>query len=115
MAKSLLCRKKGEDVTIKRLDFIFGLFCTLVYEHEELTLQKLYLNATIVHPREVFKTAISRNANSAILAHNHPSGNVEPSSEDIKITERMRQAGDIIGIKLLDHIVVSRDNYKTVR
>lgn len=64
------------------------------------------LNSSIVHPREVFKTAILSNAASILIAHNHPSGEPEPSEEDISITKRIKEAGDIIGIKLLDHIIV---------
>ncbi len=64
------------------------------------------LNACIIHPREIFRTAIMRNANSIVVAHNHPSGELEPSTEDVKITMQLKKAGDIIGIKLLDHIIV---------
>ena len=69
------------------------------------------LNSVIVHPREIFRTAIIRNANAIIVAHNHPSGNLEPSSEDIEITKKLRQSGDIIGIKLFDHVIVSNAGY----
>lgn len=69
------------------------------------------LNSTVTHPREIFRTAISRNANAIIIAHNHPSGSVEPSIEDIKVTEKLKNAGDIIGIKLLDHVIVFQDRY----
>ena len=69
------------------------------------------LNSVIVHPREIFRTAIIRNANAIIVAHNHPSGNLEPSSEDIEITKKLRQSGDIIGIKLFDHVIVSNEGY----
>lgn len=70
------------------------------------------LNSSIVHPREVFKTAILGNAASIIVGHNHPSGNPTPSNEDINITKRLKEAGKILGIELLDHIVIgSFDNY----
>ena len=69
------------------------------------------LNSVIVHPREIFRTAIIRNANAIIVAHNHPSGNLEPSAEDIEITKKLRQSGDIIGIKLFDHVIVSNAGY----
>lgn len=68
------------------------------------------LNASIVHPREVFKAAILNNANSIILFHNHPSGNPRESDEDITITNRLVEAGSILGIKVLDHIIVGEDN-----
>lgn len=69
------------------------------------------LNASIVHPREVFNIAIRRSANAIILIHNHPSGDPAPSTEDINITNRLIEAGSIIGIKVLDHIIIGDDNY----
>jgi DNA repair protein RadC len=69
------------------------------------------VNASLVHPRETFSSAIKRIAASVIVAHNHPSGDIEPSEEDIKITKRLTEAGKIIGIELLDHIIVTRTNY----
>ena len=68
------------------------------------------LNASLVHPREVFKEAIKHSANSIILVHNHPSGDCEPSAEDQEVTKKMKQASEIIGIKLLDHVIVSGTN-----
>lgn len=73
------------------------------------------LNANIVHPREVFKRAILESAASVILAHNHPSGNIMPSSDDIELTKRLLQAGEIIGIKVLDHIIVSDKNFVSMK
>ncbi|MFP4457814.1 MAG: RadC family protein [Clostridia bacterium] len=67
------------------------------------------LNASLAHPREIFKTAVIANANSIILGHNHPSGEADPSGEDEKITRRIADAGDLLGIKLLDHIIVSHN------
>ncbi len=64
------------------------------------------LDSSIAHPREVFKEAISATAASVILAHNHPSGDPTPSEEDIKLTKRLTQAGEIIGIEILDHIII---------
>lgn len=69
------------------------------------------LNASIVHPRDVFKIAIKRNANSIILIHNHPSGDPTPSKEDINITNRLVEVGDLVGIKVLDHIIIGDSNY----
>lgn len=69
------------------------------------------LNASIVHPREVFNKAISHNAASLIVVHNHPSGNPSPSREDFLVTERLIEAGKIIGITVLDHIVIGHDAY----
>lgn len=73
------------------------------------------LNASIVHPREVFKRAIIQNACSIILIHNHPSGNVEPSKEDIEITERLIEAGKLLNIPVLDHIIIGDGDYTSLR
>ena len=68
-------------------------------------------NAAQIHPREVFSDAISDRACSVIVAHNHPSGDVTPSREDMDVTTRLKEAGSTLGIKLLDHIVFSRRGY----
>lgn len=65
------------------------------------------LNASIVHPREVMKPAILNNAASIIVSHQHPSGNPSPSPEDIEVTKRLVEAGQILGIEVLDHVIVS--------
>lgn len=64
------------------------------------------INSSIVHPREVFKSAFLNNSASLIVAHNHPSGDPSPSQEDIHVTKRLCEAGKILGIEILDHIVV---------
>ena len=69
------------------------------------------LNMSIVTPREVFKEAIGVSSAKMILLHNHPSGDPTPSREDILLTERIRQAGELIGIELLDHIVMGDNCY----
>lgn len=69
------------------------------------------LNNSIVHPREVFKTAILSNAASIVMIHNHPSGDVTPSKEDKEITLRIKESGTILGICLLDHIIIGNDTY----
>ncbi|SRR5258706_7759353 len=66
------------------------------------------LNASIVHPREVFKPAVIHSAASVVLAHNHPSGDPEPSEEDLSITKRLVDAGELLGIGVLDHVIVAR-------
>lgn len=68
------------------------------------------LNCSIVHPREVFKTAILSNSCSIILTHNHPGGSINPSNEDKNVTLRIKEAGKILGINLLDHIIIAFDN-----
>jgi DNA repair protein RadC len=65
------------------------------------------LNASIVHPREVFRAAIIHGAASIVAAHNHPSGDPEPSEEDLTITRRLAQVGELVGIALLDHVIVA--------
>ena len=69
------------------------------------------LNASIVHPREVYKNAVKKSANSIIIMHNHPSGDPAPSREDIDITRRIRKAGELLGIALLDHIIIGDHRY----
>ena len=64
------------------------------------------LNQSVVHPRELFKTALLSSAAAIILVHNHPSGDPTPSREDIEITKRLKEAGEILGVKLLDHIII---------
>ncbi|TCO79987.1 DNA replication and repair protein RadC [Marinisporobacter balticus] len=73
------------------------------------------LNSSLVHPREVFVSAIRKSASSIILIHNHPSGNPDPSNEDIKITKRLIEAGKIIGIEILDHIIIGDGNYLSLK
>lgn len=69
------------------------------------------LNANLVHPREVFEPAVRNLAAQIILAHNHPSGDTEPSNEDLEITKRLSEAGRIMGIGVIDHIIVTRDGF----
>lgn len=67
------------------------------------------LSSSLAHPREIFKPAILANAAAIILAHNHPSGEVEPSREDMEITKRLRGAAELLGIKLLDHLILGNN------
>ncbi len=69
------------------------------------------LDHSLVHPREVFKEAISVSASSIICIHNHPSGNVLPSRNDIEITNRLIEIGDMLGIRVIDHVIIGRDKY----
>ena len=69
------------------------------------------LNASVVHPREVFRGAIVATAAAIIVAHNHPSGSAEPSSEDLEITRQIVQAGKIVGIPCYDHIIFAGDTF----
>ena len=73
------------------------------------------LNSSIVHPREVFKEAIQRGSASIIVCHNHPSGDPNPSKEDINITLRLKECGKIMGIELLDHIIIGNNKYVSLK
>ena len=73
------------------------------------------LDTSIVHPREAFKEAVSSSAASVIFVHNHPSGDPEPSKEDVELTKRLAKAGEIIGIDVLDHIIVCDKNYLSLK
>ena len=69
------------------------------------------LTASLVHPREVFAEAITDRAASIIVGHNHPSGNLEPSAADKQVTERLKEAGETLGINLLDHLIITKDSF----
>lgn len=69
------------------------------------------LSSSIVHPREVFKRAILNNAASIILCHNHPSGNLKPSRADREVTDRLVSAGELLGISVLDHLIISESKH----
>ena len=73
------------------------------------------LNTSTVHPREVFKPAVLHNAAAIICFHNHPSGDTEPSKDDIEATKRLIEAGKIMGIEILDHIIVGDDRYVSLK
>ena len=72
------------------------------------------LTSSLVHPREVFSDAITDRAASIIVAHNHPSGNLQPSGADRAVTERLREAGELLGIALLDHLIITKDSFVKV-
>ncbi len=121
---------ESEDFRIKRSEDIY----TLVYDikdkrQEHFVLFTLdgsnrvikrrvlfigTLTHSIVHPREIFAHALDDRAASIIIVHNHPSGNLEPSEDDLRITERIKEAGRIMGIELLDHIIVSKKGFKSL-
>lgn len=69
------------------------------------------LNSAIVHPRETFKKAIMMSCSSIIIAHNHPSGDLEPSQEDKEITTKFKKAGELLDIKILDHLIISNKGF----
>lgn len=69
------------------------------------------LTASVVHPREVFKTALLSSAAGVVFIHNHPSGDPEPSREDLDITTRLKQCGELLGIRILDHVIIGENRY----
>lgn len=73
------------------------------------------LNASLVHPREVFKAAIASNCHSIIVAHNHPGGSLTPSAEDLATTKQLIKAGEILGIAVMDHVIVSYRGLTSLR
>lgn len=81
----------------------------LVTKIEELS--KGTLDASLVTPREVFKVAIDNRAASIILVHNHPSGNLEPSKEDINVTQKLYEVGELVEIPVLDHIIIANNAF----
>jgi DNA repair protein RadC len=78
---------------------------------DTVTITRGLVNETLIHPREVFKEAIRKNATSVILVHNHPSGNPNPSQQDIHITGKINESGKILGIPVLDHIIITYNSY----
>ncbi|MCK4967172.1 DNA repair protein RadC [bacterium] len=80
---------------------------------KDVEISKGSLNANVVHPREVFKEAVSESAASIILIHNHPSGNAQPSEDDIAVTKKLVEAGKIMGILVCDHIIIGDGEYKS--
>ncbi len=84
-----------------------------LYETRVITIGTL--NQSLVHPREVFSQAIEKRCASIIVAHNHPSGILEASREDIEVTQRLKQSGQILGIELLDHIIFTKDAFVSLK
>jgi len=73
------------------------------------------IDSALVHPRDVFREAIRRNAAAVVLVHNHPSGDPKPSRDDIELTKRLARAGEILGICVLDHVIVAAGEYVSLR
>ncbi|MFZ5642289.1 MAG: RadC family protein [Bacillota bacterium] len=95
-------------------------FCALLLntKHQVMARETISigtLNSSMVHPRELFKAAIKRSAAAVILVHNHPSGDPTPSSEDRDITDRLKKAGDLIGIDVLDHIIIGDKKFISLK
>ena len=104
------------DIKDRRKEYFVALFLNArnqVICREDVSVGSL--NASLVHPREVFAPAVGSSAASVILAHNHPSGDVTPSREDIELTRRMVQAGEIMGIEVLDHLIVGSERFLSMK
>jgi DNA repair protein RadC len=102
----------AEEIRSERQEHVICI--TLNGAHELIkrrTITKGILNQSQIHPREVFADAICDRAASIILMHNHPSGNVTPSSDDIAVTKKLAEAGDLLGIRVIDHIIVSERGF----
>jgi DNA repair protein RadC len=81
---------------------------------KEVTISEGTLDASIVHPRDVFREALLETAAGIILIHNHPSGNSSPSEEDLRITKQLVEAGRLLGIKVYDHIIMAGEDYRSL-
>lgn len=105
-----------QDMTSLKQEHFVVLFMNV--KNQVLHKQTIFigsLNASIVHPREVFREAVKRSAASIICAHNHPSGNPSPSTEDIDVTKRLLEAGQIMGIELLDHVIIGDHQFISLK
>ncbi len=107
---------KSEDKNdrLKEHFWSIGLNARNVVEYIELVSLGT-LNASIVHPREVFRLAIQKSACSIILSHNHPSGEARPSEDDLTLTKRLQNAGEILGIEVLDHIIITDNDFFSLK
>ncbi len=105
-----------DSLRIKKREYMIALYLNA---RSELIKKQVVsigtLTESLVHPREVFVPAIKNHAVSVVLAHNHPSGNSEPSDEDIAVTQNLKEAGKILGIEVVDHIIVSKESYVSLK
>lgn len=103
------------DMGISQKEQLRGLYLNSRYQviHDEV-ISIGSLTSNIVHPREVFRPALERGAVAIILAHNHPSGRLEPTLADIQITEQLLTAGDLLGIELLDHLIITTTQHASI-
>ena len=106
-------------MAVPALDQQEKLYCLYLNTKNEVVHEKAVfigsLNASIVHPREVFKEALKWSAASIIVSHNHPSGDPTPSQEDVQVTRRLTQAGEILGIECLDHLIIGDGRYVSMK
>jgi DNA repair protein RadC len=95
----------------KQENFIVLLLSTKNHILGDYLISKGILDASIIHPREIFRPAIKDSASKIILVHNHPSGDSKPSEEDMEITDKLIAAGKLVDIQILDHVIIGRDNF----
>ena len=101
-----------DELQNKRKEYFYALFLDTknrIIDEELISVGTL--NASLVHPREVFNPAIKASANAIILVHNHPSGDCEASRDDIEVTKKLIDSGDLLGIKVLDHVIIGKNTY----
>jgi len=132
LGKRIATKPKGKRINIKSPDEVASLFIEemrylkkeyfkallLNTKNEIIMIENISignLNSSVVHPREVFCTAIKKSACSLIVVHNHPSGNPMPSQTDIDITRRLVEAGELLGIKVLDHLIIGDGTYVSLK
>lgn len=134
LGKRLMSESDGNNPVFSSSQSVFSYFaprfknlmkemfmCILLDAKNRLISEKKYtisegtLTNSLIHPREAFKEAIKESAASVIFVHNHPSGDPEPSKDDIVITERLKSAGDIVGINVLDHVIIGDGRYVSLK
>lgn len=104
------------DIRGKKKEYFVGIYlnsCNQIICQEEISIGTL--DASLVHPREVFEPAIQKGASGIILVHNHPSGNPHPSKQDIEVTLRIKQAGELMGIEIIDHLIISQQSFFSMK
>lgn len=104
-----------KDIGQSKKEQLRGLYLNSRYQviHDEL-ISVGSLTSNVVHPREVFQPAIERGAVAVVIAHNHPSGRIEPTEADIVVTEQLIAAGEVLGIELLDHLVITATRFTSI-
>ncbi|HMK52245.1 MAG TPA: DNA repair protein RadC [Thermodesulfobacteriota bacterium] len=131
LARRIQSQKSGAKVSFKRSAEVFEHYLPLMRDLrkevfkvlllnranrliKEVTISEGTLEASIVHPRDVFREALLEPAAGVILIHNHPSGNASPSEEDLRITKQLVEAGRLLGIKVYDHIILAGESYRSL-
>ena len=105
-----------DEIKDKKKEYFYALYLDTKNRIIQETLVSIgILNASLIHPREVFNPAIKACANSVILVHNHPSGDCEPSFADKEVTKMLYQAGDLLGISVLDHVIIGNDRFLSMK